>query len=261
MMDINYLKKQIMKLLYKNLKNIRILISLSLILSLINACKKEEVSREVFQSANLMVVNTFPVNPAVPIDFLLNDVKLNTRALAYPPVAADLTYMVVTAGEKKITFQRTTSPFSKIDSILVNLQEGKNYSVFLAGTLAAPRTVFITDSLRQPSQGKALIRFVNLSPNFTSGDLGLRDDTPPVPSPARPVNKIITAQASNAASDFVEVNAGTYTAQAFEFNSNTSRSSLGNISLLPNQSYTIIARGVLGGSPGLTLQLIQSRVY
>ena len=116
----------------------------------------------------------------------------------------------------------------------VTLEQGKMYSLFLAGQWANAEFVLLEDSLFQPDAGKANIRFLNMSPEAPALDLGLDDGT-----------TLISNKEYKQNSGFIAVNGNTqYNFVIREHGSTADKVSLPAVTLQSGHIYTIWAKGI-----------------
>lgn len=234
-----------------------IIFLLTTVCSAIYGCQKEKVSYENFDSANIFVANLLPTAPNTVANFFLDSLKLNPAVLTYPSISATTAYWPVLAGNRKATFKNSTTA-EKIASQDVTLEKNRCYSLFLAGTKADPSVFFTEDTLVSPPPGKALIRLVHLSPALANIDLAVKSEYPNKP----PLTKVILDRAYMSASKYMVVDTSSkYTIQVLNAGTGTVRATTSNAIIAAGQSYTLLARGIAGGSPGLTLQLYLSKLY
>jgi hypothetical protein len=235
-----------------------IIFLLAIVCSAIYGCKKEKVSSEHFDAANIFVANLLPTAPNTVANFFLDSLKLNPAVLTYPSISATTTYMtVLTGNNRKAVFKNSTTQ-AEIASKDVTFEKGRSYSVFLAGTKAEPSVFFTEDTLVAPPPGKALIRLVHLSPALANIDLALKSEFPDKP----PLTKIVLDGAYQSASKYMVVDtSANYTIQVLNAGTNTVRATGSKQVISAGRSYTLLARGIAGGSPGLTLQLFFNMPY
>ncbi len=234
-----------------------IIFLLAIVCSAIYGCKKEKVSSENFESANLFVANLLPTAPNTVANFFLDSLKLNPAVLTYPSISATTTYMTVLTGNRKAVFKNSTTQ-DQIASKDVVFEKDKSYSVFLAGTKAEPSVFFTQDTLVTPPPGKALIRLVHLSPALANIDMAMKSELPGKP----PLTKIVLDGAYQSASRYMVVDtSANYTIQVLNAGTGTVRATTSKAVISANRSYTLLARGIAGGSPGLTLQLFFNMAY
>lgn len=234
-----------------------IIFLLVIVCSAIYGCKKEKVSSENFDAANVFVANLLPTAPNTVANFFLDSLKLTYSVLTYPSISATTNYMTVLARKREAIFKNPTTQ-DRIASKNVEFEKNKYYSLFLTGTKADPSIFFTQDTLTTPPPGKALIRLIHLSPALANIDLALKSEIPGKP----PLTKIVLDGAYQSASKFMVVDtSANYTIQVLNAGTSTVRATTSKQVISAGRSYTLLARGIAGGSPGLTLQLYLNMPY
>lgn len=129
------------------------------------SCKKDSTEGvEVKGEAKIKVVNAS--QNADPVDFYLNNTKINLQPLAY---TEDSDYIKVTSGTKSATATASTSATTAVQPLTVNLVPTFSYtSFYVEDKLGKGEVLVFEDNLGATEVGKARVRFVNLSPNFTN---------------------------------------------------------------------------------------------
>ncbi|MDF2700276.1 MAG: hypothetical protein K0Q49_1834 [Haloplasmataceae bacterium] len=95
----------------------------------------------------------------------------------------------------------------------------------------------------------ARLRFVHLSPNAPAVDLVLANGT-----------RLFTDTRYKQATDYIPIGAGNLTFNVVRFGTNQVLLTVPNLTLLPNESYTIYAIGLLNGSPAFELVLLKDGI-
>lgn len=231
------------------------------LMTLLNACKKSNAV-PALQTSNLMVVNAFSSPTSTPVYFFLDTQRVNTAALAYGNTPA---YYTVLTGYSNGTFKNATSFANSTTTYAgvapsLSLVPANSYSAFLYGNLASPTVLFTQDTLSAPPSGKARIRLVNLGQNEgTNVDLALLNayKTPAVS------NVILPNNTYGSASKWAVVDTcSNYTIQLLATGTTTIKASSSKLSLLPNLNYTILIKGISGGTPAIAIQApINNSVY
>ena len=207
-------------------------------------------------TSNIMVVNALATATSTPVHFYLDTQRITMAGLAY---ANTPNYVVVSPNYSSATF-KNSSTLATITTGPVQLTAKNSYSMFLYGTAAAPLTLFTQDDLTDPPVGKSRIRLVNLAQTVGSNvDLAIRNDYQTTPTS----NVVVTNTAYGTSSSFVVVDSCTnYGIQIFATGTSTVKVSSSKITILPNLNYTILVRGILGGTPAIAIQApINSTVY
>jgi hypothetical protein len=145
------------------------------------------------------------------------------------------------------------NPFNATNSLIdttITLVDGAFYSVFIVNDLPNVEALTVRDSASAPSDGKAKVRFINLSPDAGSLEIASDDGG----------SSLFGPREFKQPSHFVEVDA---TSSSFVLSSPGSSDELVTVSgieLRPGRSYTIIARGFAnppaGNNNELSLEVI-----
>ena len=195
------------------------------------ACNNEETGVNSGQDS-LMLINASP--DAGAIDIAFNDVKLNSKPLSYTENTA---YNLIDAGIKKVV---TTFPPNIVEelSIPMLLKTKKVYSVFFAGRVGNRTSVYVAteDNLSNPDKGKSKYRFINLSPNSSTLDLRLANDS-----------ILVSNIPFGSASDFNQIKAGTYSLRLVSRDTSIKVNANLNFTLTNGKVYTFWAKGLVKG--------------
>ena len=232
-------------------KKIMTSLALASMVLFMNSCKKDDDDGPV-EPASYQVVHAAVGAPSV--ELYLDDVKASASAIAYGTSSAYATiapkqYNVKVAGVNTINALAETS---------VNLNESRNYSIFVYDTLVNNKVKIFTleDDLAAPASGKAKVRFVHLSPNTGANKIAVDIAANGTVLFANRSYADVTSDASKAS--FISVDAGTYTVEARLAGSNAAILSVPGIVVEAGKIYTLVAKGILGrgGSNELAAQLI-----
>jgi hypothetical protein len=196
--------------------------------------------------ALLSVINASPGSPNV--DFYLDQ----NRASVYPIIyGGGLDYLQAYSGDRKVSFYTTgTQTVYLADTI--KLQQDKYYSLFLANEAGHQETILVNDSISRPADGKAAIRFVNLSQNAPAADLVIKDGA-----------TLVTNKGYKGVSPFVPVDQkANYTIEVRQTGTTTVLASLTNVPLNNGSIYTVWLQGVNGATDAKKLTAkIQKNVF
>ena len=209
------------------------------------ACNNEETGVNAGQDS-LMLINASP--DAGVIDIAFNDVKINSKPLPYTENTA---YNFIDAGIKKVV---TTFPPSIVEqlSIPMLLKTKKVYSVFFAGRVGNSTIAYVAteDNLSNPDKGKAKYRFINLSPNSSTLDLRLANDS-----------VLVSNIPFKTASDFNQIKAGTYSLKLVSRDTSIKANANLNFTLTNGKVYTFWAKGLMKGVgvQAMGIQAIQNK--
>jgi hypothetical protein len=186
-------------------------------------------------TARVRVIHASPDAPAV--DVYLNDSKAITN-LAYKG-ASD--FASVPAGNYAVKVTATGATDAVISANLP-LAAGKSYTVAAVGQLADITARVYEDDTSALAAGKARLRVIHASTNTPGVDVAVTGG---------PV--LINNLAFPDASGNLDVAAGTYNVEVRPTGTQTAALSAPGLALDAGKSYTVLAVGLLGGSPALEL--------
>lgn len=195
----------------------------SLVLS---SCSTKETP--IPESASLMMVNTSPT-PAT-YNIYVNNAPANSGAI---PFGGALPYLKVNTGEQSIKFTTASSTESLITK-KVNIENNRAYSLFLIGKEDKLDYLVIRDEIAQAPKEKALIRFINLSPDAGVLNLAIKEGA-----------VLISDKAYKENSAFIEVEAKTQTLQIIDKATGSVKSELINEEIKAGGIYTILSIGMM----------------
>lgn len=150
-------------------------------------------------------------------------------------------YLTVPAGAHnfKVVATGTTSP--AVIDVTPTLEAGKHYTVIAANKLANIQPLLLVDDLATPAAGKFHLRVVHASPDAPAVDVAVAGGPVLVSNLAFPKN-----------TEFAPIDAGTYTVEVRPAGTTTAALTLRDLKLDAGKLYTVIATGLVGGSPALT---------
>lgn len=195
------------------------------VLFLSSCSTKEAPTPEV---AAVMFVNTSPT-PAT-YNIYVNGGQANTGAL---PFGGAMPYSRIAPGEHSIKFTTASSTESLITK-KVAMENNKSYSLFLIGKDDKLDYLVINDEIAKRPTDKAMIRFINLSPDAAALDLGVKDGA-----------ILIGDKAYKANSTFIEVEAKKQTLQIKDKATGQMKSELVDAEFKAGGIYTILSIGML----------------
>ncbi len=184
----------------------------------------------VVELGRVMVVHASPDAPNV--DILLDDVKKNTDPVVY---LDNSEYLPAQAGQRNLKINIAGSSTTALNQNITVVKD-QSYTVFAAGFAANIIPIVVKDSLVTPAAGKAHIRFIHLSPDAPAVDIRESGST------------LFSNRAYRSVSNFIPIDAGTYTFNAIVAGSSVSAFNVTGITFSAGKSYTIYARGSLGGA-------------
>jgi hypothetical protein len=138
---------------------------------LFNSCKND-IDNTSPGIAALSVVNAYPTSNT--LDFYIGSQRVNNTGLAF---GGKLDYFTAYEGthSAKVTLTNSTTTLA---TKTITLKGGLYHSLYLVGNATDSLDyLLLDDQPSQPAQGKAGVRFVNLSPNTTGLSLELTGDT------------------------------------------------------------------------------------
>jgi hypothetical protein len=214
----------------KTLKSIMGRIAFGLVLTasvFLQGCLNDDDEPQIIPTA---YVSLFHASPDAPeVDIVVDSRKIN----AFPFKYSDFTgYQNFYTGERNIKFTPVNASNALIDTT-VTLVENKIYSLFVANTLNSIEAVFVGDSLQQPAENKARVRFVHLSPDAAAVDAAISSETAP----------LFTNLVFKQASEFKEVPSGKHTFVLKQAGGTTNLLTLPDVTFNAGRNYTIVIRG------------------
>jgi hypothetical protein len=194
----------------------------------ITACNDKNNAPQPEGSA-LAIVHASPGNPE--LTFRINGQKTEVKGLTF---GVNIPYSLINPGtyELSVSKKDSTRVFGKTN---VDLKSGKVYSAFIADVPAKTGFVLIEDDLTAPVADKANVRFVNMSPDAGSLDLGITGTATP----------LFTKTNFKGATAFAAVTPGTEV--NFEIKENTKTdvlAKLEKVKIEKGKIYTIWAKGL-----------------
>lgn len=186
-------------------------------------------------TARVRVIHASPDAPAV--DVYLNDAKA-ISSLAYK-AASDFAAVPANSYAVKVTAAGGTDA---VISATLPLEAGKSYTVVAVGQLANIAAQVFVDDTSDLASGQSRLRVIHASPNTPGVDVAVTGG---------PV--LITNLAFPNASDNLDVDAGTYNVEVRPAGTTTAALSAPGLALEAGKYYTVLAVGLLEGSPALEL--------
>lgn len=189
--------------------------------------------------AKVRVIHTSPDAPAV--DIYVNDQKTFDN-MSYYQISG---YAEVPAGSYKIDVYPAGDKTKPVLTKTVKVESGKDYTIAAAGMLKDLSLVTVIDSTDVPTN-QANVRFWHLSPNAPAVDIAIKD------------GDILFENVSfKEASDYLTVPAKMYDLEVRPTGKKDPVLTLRGTSLKRNEAYTIVALGLVDGSPRLEATLLK----
>jgi uncharacterized protein DUF4397 len=201
----------------------------------LSAAPASPAAAQQADTARVRVVHASPDAPAV--DIYLNDGKA-ISSLAYKS-ASDFAAVPAGSYAVKVTAAGATDA---VISATLPLEAGKSYTVVAVGQLADIAAQVFVDDTSDLAAGKTRLRVIHASPNTPGVDVAVTGG---------PV--LINNLAFPNASDNLTVDAGTYNVEVRPAGTTTAALSAPGLALEAGKYYTVLAVGLLGGSPALEL--------
>jgi len=190
------------------------------------SCKKNDVDE--FGSANLKVVNASPASS--PQGFFLANSTVIKGSLAY---GDESDYIVTNSGNNLEAQFRNDGSSAAYATSKFEFNNGKNYSIFLAGDGQAARIKVFTDDMIAPAAGQAKVRFIHLSdaaPTRIDIKNGSGD------------NLVVNLERDNS-SNYVTLAPGILSMNVYGANQTTSLGNYNVTAFLANKIYTVYITG------------------
>jgi hypothetical protein len=195
---------------------------------------------ETVQPVPVGYVSIYHAAPDAPqLDVIVDDRKINFNPLSYSDHSGYLNFYT---GDRTVKFTSSGAVNTLVDTVL-NVEDGNAYSIFVINQLSNLETLVVRDSAATPSSGKAMIRFVQLSPD--SPELTVTNTN------AAGAN-LFEGVSFKQATAFKEIDAAP---TSFEIKSSDGSNvllSATNVHLRPGNFYTIITRGFKNPPAGNT---------
>ncbi|AMR31993.1 hypothetical protein A0256_11445 [Mucilaginibacter sp. PAMC 26640] len=167
------------------------------------------------------------------LNFYLNGSRVNSISSIYP--FGNTGYLDVKYGDQTYQFKPYRSSAVLFD-LPLSLDTGQVYSLFIAGRQAKD-TFMSLDTLTSDTANRAMLRFVNASPDSVNLDVSIGDTLKFTVRPYKSISAFIPV--GSGLKHIKVLKAGTTTAI-----SDTTRT------LLANTVYTLFAKGTLAGTGG-----------
>ncbi len=198
-----------------------------------------------------------PLPDAPQVNLFINNVKVSgvltippatPGALAYPGLFPGSEYVTVTPGTASISAVVPATGATTL-SLDVPVADGRYYSVFAVDSAKKITSLVVEDMVDNSiAADMAYIRFIHLIPNGPSVDLAFSSGTTFATASAQ---TLFTNSAFKQVSDYVPVEPGTYSFQLRRNGLTTAVATLTNQTFEANRTYTIYARGFIGGTSAL----------
>jgi len=207
------------------------------LLLLLAGCLEDDY--ENVQPVPVGYVSIYHASPDAPkLDISVDDRKINTVPFSYSDFSGYLNFYT---GNRELKFTPEGAVNALIDTVL-NVENGYAYSVFVVDQLPDLKTLIVRDSSQAPQANRAMVRFVQLSPDAPHMDFSVTGHNG---STLFQDVKFMQATA------YKEVDATTTSFEVKNSNGDVILSASG-VSLRPGQFYTIVSRGFANPPAGNT---------
>ncbi|HMS33507.1 MAG TPA: DUF4397 domain-containing protein [Ignavibacteria bacterium] len=222
-------------------KSLRSLIALSLCiltLSVFSGCNNDD-DNPITPSLTSYVTVTHSSPNAPNVDILFGSTVVATNV----PYLGTMQYKSVTGNSVVNLKINVTGTSTTVIDTAIYCQDGKSYTVFAYDSVSKIKPLVLTDDLTSPGSTNAKVRFIHLSPNAPTVDVGVTGKAIWFPF-----------YSFGQYSSFRAVTGGTYTdLNVFLAGTPTLVYSVPNVTFTAGKIYTIVADGFAGSSFGLTV--------
>jgi hypothetical protein len=164
-----------------------------------------------------------------------------TKALTDVAFGKYSDYVALPAGAHKFQVVATGTTSPAVIDVTPTLDAGKYYTVIAANKLASIQPLLLVDDLATPAAGKFHLRVVHASPDAPAVDVAVAGG---------PV--LVSNLAFPKATEFTPVDAGTYTVEVRPTGTTTAVLTLKDLKFEAGKLYTVIATGLVNGTPALS---------
>ena len=199
-------------------------------------------------TAQLRVVHASPDAPNV--DVLVDNAAVLTN-VAYKAASS---YLEVPSGSRNLKVRATGTSTVVIDQN-GTLAQNSFYTVLATGRVASIAPVVLTDDQTSPASGSVRLRLVHASPTAGNVDIYVTAPTADIAT-ATPT---LTNVAFRAASNYLEVPAGTYRVRITPAGTKTVAIDANNVALVAGQVRTAVAVDAAGGGAPLGAILLADK--
>jgi len=210
-----------------------------LLLVLLVSCLNDDDNNNN-QPIEVAYVSIYHASPDAPsFNIFVDGRVINRNSFGYSSYSGYLNFFT---GNREIQFKEVNASNALIDTTF-DFQNGKVYSLFAINRLSNIEALLVVDSAATPATGKAMVRFVNLSPDAPAFDITLEGQA------GAP---LFADQSFKQSSEFKEIDAGTYTFDVKDAGASNVVLSSGDVVLRAGGFYTIITRGFTNPPQGNT---------
>lgn len=197
------------------------------ILFLVSGCKLDDDKYVVPPVAYVSLYNASPNGP--DLNVIVDNRQINSNSFDYSEHTG---YLRFYTGDRTIQFGPYGASNVVADTTL-KLENDKAYSIFVVDEYPTPDILVLNDDGDEPGEGKAMIRFLNLSPDTEAVNLLSDGSTTPM----------FTGQVYKASSAFTAVDAKRYDFTVRSTSGDNQLLDVPGINLQPGWYYTVVVRG------------------
>lgn len=205
----------------------------------LNMYNNSKYTQNEMSMGYVRVMHTVPDAPNV--DIYAND-KLIVNNLAYGNYTD---YLAIPEGTYKISLYVAGTKNSPVLDNMLTVNKNSILTVAAAGTLSDIGLLAITDANELRKPGKAMIRFLHLSPNAPAVDITLPNGT-----------VIFSNISFKHITSYIDVAPMNYTLQVRVAGTSNVVLTVPNVNLNPDKFYTVYAIGLVGRKPELEALLL-----
>lgn len=211
---------------------------MSVVLVVLLASCMDDDDSFVNEPVEVAYVSIYHAAPDAPeFDIVVDGRVINDNPFEYSSYSGYLNFFT---GNREIKFNAVNAASSLIDTTF-NFEDGKAYSLFAVNTVPDVEALLVADSAASPAAGKAMARFVNLSPDAGAFDVTADGTTP-----------LFVAQSFKQATQFREIDADTYTFAIKNAGGSDPIVSAADVDIIAGKYYTVITRGFVSPPEGNT---------
>ncbi len=229
-------------------KNIFSIYSLFAVLAVLtfSACEKDNTLPDRDRDAEGPRIRFYNASPnSKPVNIWVNGQKFNGTAVTYY-TAFPGEYFIAPAGQASLKVMDTasTNPIQYFE-VTQTLDPSKHYSFFAIDSFAKLKPLFLEDNITKPAEGKAHMRFLNLSPNSVGVDIMItKFNNITLATP----DTLVKALAFGAVADFRPMDIGVYDLKIIKTGTPGITVTVAAVTLLQDAQYTTVVRGFVGGT-------------
>lgn len=220
----------------------------------LGSCEKPTITSEDFEASNLRVVNGLPGPTGV--QFHLDEFDLTLGGtIDFNEISPK--YYVVESGSRTASFYSTDmgDSFASMD---IQLEPNKEYTLYLAGSVGAPKFWLTEDDLIPAPADKAKLRLANLA--STGGNIDVTIQLDGSASEVSVFSNVAPESVSEYKLATVPATIGNtvsqpHTIRIYQAGISNLLASMPGVDLRGTSIHTIILTGVNGGTPALSLNV------